>query len=123
MKLSSRVLLLAITLFAGMATMAQTISANTKTTKMKTYLIERNIPGAGNLNAAELKGISQKSCTVLREMGPAIQWVQSYVTGDKIYCVYRAENEELLREHAKKGGFPINNITEIENIISPETAK
>lgn len=90
---------------------------------MKTYLIERQIPGAGALTAADLKGISKKSCSVLTEMGPDIQWVQSYVVADKIYCVYKAKNEDLLREHAKKGGFPINNIMEIANTISPKTAE
>ncbi|XVJ68125.1 MAG: DUF4242 domain-containing protein [Lacibacter sp.] len=89
---------------------------------MKTFLIERDIPGAGNLTPADLKGISQKSCTVLKQMN-GIQWVQSYVTGNKIFCVYRAENETLLREHAKKGGFPITNIIEINNTISPATAE
>lgn len=90
---------------------------------MKTYLIERDIPGASTLSPADLKGISQKSCTVLKEMGPRIQWQQSYVVGNKIYCVYKAENPELLREHAKKGGFPITNITEIASVISPATAE
>ena len=90
---------------------------------MKTYLIEREIPGAGAFTAAQLKSISQTSCTVLTEMGPKIQWIQSYVAGDKIYCIYKAENEDLIREHAKKGGFPANRITEVANIISPETAK
>lgn len=90
---------------------------------MKTYLIERDIPGAGSLSPADLKGISQKSCTVLKQMGTGIQWVQSYVTGNKIFCVYKAENETLLREHAKKGGFPITTITEINTTISPATAE
>jgi hypothetical protein len=89
---------------------------------MKTYLIERDIPGAGNLTPAQLKAISQKSCAVLKDMGPQIQWIQSYVTGDKIFCVYKAENEELIREHAKKGGFPANKITEVDTEISPATA-
>ena len=89
---------------------------------MKTYLIERNIPGAGKLTADELKSISQTSCSVLKNMGPKIQWVQSYVVGDKIYCVYKAENEDLLREHAKKGGFPIDSIYEVKSVISPATA-
>ena len=89
---------------------------------MKTYLIERDIPGAGNLTAADLKGISQKSCGVLKEMN-GIQWMHSYVTGNKIFCVYKAQNEELLREHATKGGFPITNITEIGTTIGPKTAK
>ena len=120
-------LLIAIVLFAGYTTMAQkaTVTNNSKTTKtteMKTYLIEREIPGAGKLTAEQLKSISQTSCSVLREMGPKIQWIQSYVTGNKIYCIYKAENEDLIREHAKKGGFPANNIIEIGSVISPATA-
>jgi hypothetical protein len=89
---------------------------------MKTYLIEREIPNAGKLTQEQLKAISQHSCSVLEEMGPKIQWGQSYVTADKIYCIYNAENEELIREHAKKGGFPANKILEIGSIISPATA-
>lgn len=85
-------------------------------------MIERSIPGAGNLTPEDLKDISQKSCSVLKEMD-GIKWVQSYVTGDKIFCIYKAENEELLREHATKGGFPITSITEINTIISPKNAK
>lgn len=119
--------LIAILLFTAHASTAQkTIAAgNSKTknvTEMKTYLIEREIPGAGQLTAEELKAISQTSCSVLREMGPKIQWMQSYVTGNKIFCVYKAENEDLIREHAKKGGFPANTITEISSVISPATA-
>jgi len=96
---------------------------STKTdTTMKTYLIERNIPNAGKFTAEELKAISQTSCGVLKQMGPKIQWVESYVVGDKIFCVYKAENEELLKEHASKGGFPINQIYQVANIISPATA-
>ena len=90
---------------------------------MKTYVIERIIPGAGDLTAEQLKGISQTSCNVLNEMGPKIEWMQSYVTGDKVYCVYKAENKELIEEHAKKGGFPANSISEVATVISPETAK
>ena len=90
---------------------------------MITYLIERDIPNAGQLNAAQLKTIAQTSNKVLKEMGPDIQWIQSYVTGDKIFCVYKAENEDLVREHAKKGGFPANQITQIVNVISPATGK
>jgi hypothetical protein len=89
---------------------------------MKTYLIEREIPGAAKFTPGELKGISQKSCGVLQEMGPQIEWIQSYVTGDKIYCIYKAENEELIKEHANKGGFPANKIVEVPSIISPATA-
>ena len=89
---------------------------------MKTYVIERIIPGAGDLTAEQLKGISQTSCTVLKEMGPKIEWQHSYVTGDKVYCVYNAENKELVEEHAQKGGFPANSINEVATIISPVTA-
>jgi hypothetical protein len=87
------------------------------------YLIERTIPGAGKLTPEQLKGISQTSCGVLKEMGPEIQWVQSYVTGDKIYCVYLAANEELVREHARRGGFPADAVNKVATIISPKTAE
>ena len=113
-------------LLTGYASIAQTTTAldnsSTKTTIMKTYLIEREIPGAGKLTAEQLKAISQTSCNVFKEMGPQIQWIQSYVTGNKIYCIYKAENEELIREHAKKGGFPANAIIEVSSGISPATA-
>ncbi len=98
-------------------------SSTQKTTTMKTYLIEREIPEAGKFTAEQLKGISQKSCSVLTAMGPNIQWLHSYVTGNKIYCIYKAENEELIKEHAQKGGFPANTIVEIGTVINPETAK
>ena len=90
---------------------------------MPKFLIEREIPGAGKLSAEELKGISQKSCGVLRDMGPQIQWQQSYVTGDKIYCIYIAPDEESVREHARQGGFPANRVSRIESIIDPTTAE
>ena len=90
---------------------------------MPQYLIERNIPWAGKLSVAELKAISQKSCGVLNQMGPLIQWVHSYVTGDQIYCVYRAPNEEMVREHARQGGFPVNRVSEIATTIDPTTAE
>ncbi len=90
---------------------------------MPKYVIEREIPRAGNLTAAQLQGISQKSCGVLDSMGPKIQWLHSYVTGDKIYCVYIASNEDLVREHAKKGGFPANRVSEVKEIIDPTTAE
>jgi len=90
---------------------------------MPKFLIERDIPGAGKLSAAELKAISQKSCGVLQGLGPQIQWLQSYVTGDKVYCVYIAPNEAMVREHAKQGGFPANRISEITSIIDPTTAE
>src|SRR5689334_17539564 len=120
-------LLVLFTLFVTHASFAQKTAGtdNSKSTnaKMKTYLIERDIPDAGKLTAEQLKAISQTSCKVLKEMGPEIQWVQSYVTGDKIYCIYKAESEELIREHAKKGGFPANYIMEISSVISPATAR
>jgi hypothetical protein len=119
-------MILAIFLFTGFAAAAQktagTNSKNTKSTEMKTYIIEREIPGASKFTAEDLKAISQKSCGVLKEMGPKIQWLHSYVAGNKIFCIYKAENEELVREHAKQGGFPANTVTEVANIISPATA-
>lgn len=90
---------------------------------MPKYVIEREIPDAGKLSAEELQGISQKSCSVLNQLGPSIQWVQSFVTDDKIYCVYIAPNEELIREHAAQGGFPANRISEIKQVIDPTTAE
>ncbi|MDT7779443.1 MAG: hypothetical protein QOC99_1955 [Acidobacteriota bacterium] len=90
---------------------------------MPKFLIEREIPGAGELSAEELQAISQKSCGVLRELGPQIQWVESYVTGDKVYCVYIAPNEEMVREHAAQGGFPANRVSEIKRMIDPTTAE
>lgn len=90
---------------------------------MPKYLIEREIPGAGNLTEQELQGISQTSCGVLQKLGPQIQWVQSYVTGDKIYCVYIAPSEEMIREHATQGGFPANRVSEIKSVIDPTTAE
>ena len=90
---------------------------------MPKFLIEREIPGAGGLSAEELQGISQKSCGVLREMGPQIQWVESYVTGDKVYCVYIAPDEAAVREHASRGGFPANRVSEIKQMIDPTTAE
>lgn len=89
---------------------------------MPKYIIERDIPGAGQLTQAALQGISQKSCGVLRDMGPRIQWLHSYVTGDKVYCIYIADNEQAIREHAEQGGFPANRIEQITTIIDPTTA-
>lgn len=89
---------------------------------MPLYLIERNIPGAGTLTPAELKAISQKSCGVLNQLGARIQWMHSYVTGDQIYCVYRAPDEDMVREHARLGGFPANRVSEIKTTIDPTTA-
>ncbi len=90
---------------------------------MPKYVIEREIPGAGDLTAEELQGISQTSCNVLTEMGPQIQWVQSQVTDDKIYCTYIAPNQEMVREHAEQGGFPANKISEVRAVIDPTTAE
>jgi hypothetical protein len=90
---------------------------------MPKFVIEREIPGAGDLNAEQLKGVAQTSCGVLNKMGPDIQWVESFVTGDKIYCVYIAPNEEMILEHANKGGFPANKISKVVNVISPVTAE
>ena len=90
---------------------------------MPEYVIERDMPGVGSLGHDDLKGASQTSCSVLRKLGPEIQWVHSYVTDDKIYCVYRAPNEQMIRDHAQQGGFPANRISQVRNIISPTTAE
>lgn len=90
---------------------------------MPKYVIEREIPNVGKLSAKELQGVSQKSCSVLRNLGPAIQWVQSFVTDDKIYCIYIAPNEEIIREHARQGGFPANRISAVRSVIDPTTAE
>jgi hypothetical protein len=90
---------------------------------MPRYIIEREIPGAGNLSAADLQAISQKSCGVIRDLGPALQWVQSFVTDNKVYCVYLAPNEELVREHALQGGFPANVVSRVLTMIDPTTAE
>jgi hypothetical protein len=121
-------LVLVLIVFTLNYTQAQAQEKENQTTiknndTMKTYVIERNIPGAGELTAEQLKGISQTSCSVLKEMGPKIEWQHSYVTGDKVYCVYKAENIELIEEHAKKGGFPANSVSEVKALISPATAE
>ena len=90
---------------------------------MPKYVIERDLPGAGKLSPQDLKGISQKSCGVLDELGPKIQWQESFVTDDKIYCIYIAPNEELVREHARKGGFPANRVSEVRAMIDPVNAE
>jgi hypothetical protein len=90
---------------------------------MPRYVIERDIPGAGDLSSQELKAISQKSCGVLGDLGPQIQWEHSYVTGDKVYCVYRAPDEAMVRRHAELGGFPANRVSEVRSIIDPVTAE
>ena len=90
---------------------------------MPKYVIERELPGAGSLPADQLRAISQKSCGVLANLGPQIQWLHSYVTGDKIYCVYIAPNEDMVRKHAQQGGFPANRISEVKTVIDPTTAE
>jgi len=90
---------------------------------MPKFIIERSIPGAGKLTAEQLQGISQKSCGVLNQLGPRIQWVQSFVTDDKIYCVYIAPNAELVQEHAKQGGFPADSVAKVMTVIDPTTAE
>ncbi len=90
---------------------------------MPKYVIERDIPGAGKLSRQELQAISQKSCGVLDKLGPQIQWVESFVTDDKVYCVYVAPNEEMVREHARQGGFPANRVSEVRAVIDPTTAE
>lgn len=90
---------------------------------MPKYIIEREIEGAGNISPADLQGISQKSCAVLQELGPQIQWVQSYVTDNKIYCIYIAPNKEMVLEHAKQGGFPANSVAKVYSIIDPTTSE
>ena len=101
----------------------QSINNKLKLDIMPKYVIEREIPGAGSLSAEELKAISQTSCGVLSKMGPEIQWVHSYVTTDKIYCIYNAPNEEMVREHAKQGGFPANSVSKVSAIIDPVTSE
>ena len=90
---------------------------------MPKFVIEREIPGAGKLSSQELRAISQKSCSVLKEMGPQIQWIQSYVTDEKIYCVYVAPDEDTVRKHAQQGGFPANRISRVQSMIDPTTAE
>ena len=97
-------------------------ATNNTNDKMKTYVIERTVPNAGALSPEELKNISAKSCGVLNDMGPSIQWIHSYVAGDKIFCIYKAESEALIREHGQKGGFPVDAIYQLSAVISPETA-
>lgn len=90
---------------------------------MPKYVIERELPGVGEMTSEQLQAVAQKSCNVIRELGPQVQWLHSYVTGDKIYCVYISPNEDLVREHAKRGGFPANRISEVKEIIDPVTAE
>lgn len=121
------VAVIAILLLTAYTSEAQVASTkenpkSSNTPAMKMYVIQRDIPGAGKLTDAELKAISQTSCSVLKEMGPKIEWLHSYVTGNQIYCIYKAESESVIREHAKKGGFPANAVIEVATVISPATA-
>jgi hypothetical protein len=122
----NQLILLLVLVLCSYASTAQKAGNNshhsTNVAQMKTYVIEREIPGAGQLTPEQLKAISQTSCGVLKQMGPQIVWLHSYVTGDKIYCIYKAESEELVREHAKKGGFPANRVSQVSSVISPATA-
>ena len=90
---------------------------------MKTYLIQRNVPGAGKFSEAERKTLSQRSCKVLDELGPQIQWLYSYITDDTLWCIYQAEDVELIKEHARRGPFPLNNVLKVHSMISPATAE
>ncbi len=90
---------------------------------MPKFIIEREMPGVGQASASDLHGAATTSCTVLRAMGPEIQWVESYVTGDKVYCVYVAPNEQMIREHAERGGFPANSVSQVRSVIDPTTAE
>lgn len=103
--------------------MLSQLNLNLTETAMPKFVIERAIPGAGALSAAELQAISQQSCGVLRQLGPEIQWVHSYVTADKLYCIYNATSEELVKEHARIGGFPANSIARVMTVIDPTTAE
>ena len=107
----------------GKTTSADTIRDEVIANNQNLYVIEREIPGAGDLTAEELKSISQTSCSVLDKMGSEIKWLHSYVTGDKIYCVYTAPNEDMVKEHAKQGGFPANSVAKVMTVIDPSTAE
>lgn len=115
---------LMLTILSGTNSYGQeTPVKKSKSSDMKTYVIEREMPGAHQLTGEELKGASQKSCTVIDELGPKIKWMHSYVSEDKIYCVYQAKDKEILKKHAEKSGFPANSIKEVATTISPKTAE
>lgn len=121
---SLKILLTALLLTtADIATAGEQPKPESLPAGMNMYVIEREIPDAGKLTSADLKGISQTSCSVLEKLGSDIKWLHSYVTGDKIYCVYLATSEELVREHAKQGGFPANVVSKVGTIITPATAE
>jgi len=124
MKFSRLLLIPALSLvFAGLSLAEEAVTPQTLPEGQHMYVIERVIPGAGSFSAEKLQSMAQTSCGVLSKMGPKIQWLHSYVTGDKIYCIYLAPSEAMVREHAKQGGFPANFVSEVTTIISPETAK
>jgi hypothetical protein len=122
---SFRLLALAVMAFlvAGAASATEQPRPESLPADLKMFVIERNMPDLGTMKPEELKAASRKSCGVLRDLGPNIQWLHSYVTGDKMYCVYLAPNEQLVREHAKRGGFPADAVKEVTTIISPKTAE
>ena len=124
MKFSKLLLIPVLSLALGGSALAkEMVKPETLPEGQHMYVIERVIPGAGAFNAEKLKSIAETSCGVLGKMGPKIQWLHSYVTGDKIYCIYIASSEEMVREHAKQGGFPANSVSQVTTIISPEPAK
>lgn len=120
-------ILMTVLMLIGYVTYGQQTNSNSlttkKQTKMNTYVIERNIPNAGELTNGQLQEIAQKSCGVVNAMGPQIEWDHSYVTGDKLFCIYRATSEDVVREHGKAGGFPVDNVYQVSAIFSPESAK
>jgi hypothetical protein len=113
---------LLLTVTVSLAQTKENSNTTTKTKEMKTYVIEREMPEVGNLTDAQLKTASQNSCKVIKDLGPGIVWDHSYVTANKIYCVYKAESIDIIKEHAKKAGLPANSITEVVTVISPKTA-
>jgi len=123
MKLIKALFLPALSLLLSCAALANNVKPETLPKGQHMYVIERDMPGLGKLTPAELRGASQKSCGVLRDLGPEITWLHSYVTGDKLYCVYLAPNVEMVREHAKQGGFPATAVNEVSTIIGPKTAE
>lgn len=116
-------LVLVLAIFTTTANAQTPASLKEVPSGMKTFVIEREIPDAGKFTPADLKSISQKSCTVLKDLGPEIKWLHSYVTGNKIYCIYQATSADIIRQHAKKGGFPANSVVEVGTVINPDTAK
>ena len=123
MKLIKALFIPTLSLLLGCAALAENVKPETLPQGRHMYVIERAMPGLGKLTPADLKGAAQKSCGVLRDLGPEITWLHSYVTGDKMYCVYLAPNKEMVREHARQGGFPATEVNEVSTIIGPKTAE